>query len=199
MPGRSDCSTADPVSDCGLSELARFAEVPHQNRKRSLHEDSVARVISRLVESKGHLTEPEAAEMASLSERQFREVFREVACATFRVYRCRVKMDCARELLASDMPIREISDRLGYESRGKFERSFKQVHGQTPSQYRASEKNFQNRRSGDRQRVERSRNVALAFSKPLDGPSLPPAGAEVELVNGSNSLEESVRQDAPSV
>lgn len=64
--------------------------------------------------------------------------FREVAGCTVVEYLTRVKMDYAQNFLRStNFPVREIAQRLGYDSISHFCRVFKERFGQTPKEYRS--------------------------------------------------------------
>lgn len=65
--------------------------------------------------------------------------FRENEGCTVVEYLTRVKMDYAQNFLRStNFPVREIAQRLGYDSISHFCRVFKERFGQTPKEYRAS-------------------------------------------------------------
>lgn len=65
--------------------------------------------------------------------------FRENAGCTVVEYLTRVKMDYAQNFLRStNFPVREIAQRLGYDSISHFCRVFKERFDQTPKEYRAS-------------------------------------------------------------
>ena len=65
--------------------------------------------------------------------------FRENEGCTVVEYLTRVKMDYAQNFLRStNFPVREIAQRLGYDSISHFCRVFKERFGQTPQEYRSS-------------------------------------------------------------
>jgi AraC family cel operon transcriptional repressor len=66
--------------------------------------------------------------------------FRENEDCTVVEYLTRVKMDYAQNFLRStNFPVREIAQRLGYDSISHFCRVFKERFGQTPQQYRSGD------------------------------------------------------------
>jgi AraC-like DNA-binding protein len=54
-------------------------------------------------------------------------------------YYSRLKIEAARAMLSStNLRVREIADKLGYDNQFNFARAFKRVSGMTPSEYRAA-------------------------------------------------------------
>ena len=86
-----------------------------------------------------------AAEAASIFRRsssRFRHRFTAVMGVNFRTARMRAKLDRGAHLLIETrLSVAEISARLGYSDRSKFEKAFKRVRGMTPTEFR--------RRQGD--------------------------------------------------
>jgi transcriptional regulator GlxA family with amidase domain len=49
----------------------------------------------------------------------------------------KVRLDHARELLrTTDLPVKVVAARVGFQDRSHFSRAFRQAHGADPSQYR---------------------------------------------------------------
>jgi AraC-like DNA-binding protein len=77
------------------------------------------------------------AERFGLSPSQLSRSFKEETDVHFGDYLIRYRMEKARELLVhTDMPIKDISDKLRYTSVQNFTRIFKQTAGMPPGQYR---------------------------------------------------------------
>ena len=105
------------------------------------HAESMNAVLTALFAKEGQLSEAEAAQIAQLSPRRFRTIFRTTFGETFRVLRLRVRMEAARKrLVETDRSISDITEGLGYSRRAKLERPFKEHFGVTPAQYRKNQK-----------------------------------------------------------
>ena len=99
--------------------------------------DFVGRIVRELERKRGSLTASEAAKLVHRSESHMRHVFTRSAGIPFRRARLQARLELARNLLAhTRMTIPNISKRLRYSDRSKFERAFKKVFGITPAQYR---------------------------------------------------------------
>lgn len=85
----------------------------------------------------GSLSENLVAEILRVSPRTLQRRLR-ASGRTFREVVERVRFDQARRLLAQpDLPIREISERLGYGNPSNFTRAFWRIAGRRPSEFRA--------------------------------------------------------------
>lgn len=81
---------------------------------------------------------PTMARLAGLSASQFTRLFREETGSTPRDWLESRRMDLARQLLTmSDLTLRAIASRIGFESEFYFSRRFRQATGLSPSEYRA--------------------------------------------------------------
>ena len=97
-------------------------------------------VLQVLRERHGQLTEADAAALLQLSPVRFRHIFKRDAQMSFRSARLRAKLSYGAHLLrTTDLAIPEVSDRLGYAERCKFEKAFKAVYAITPTGFRARE------------------------------------------------------------
>ena len=97
----------------------------------------VLRTMEQLSRRNGLLTEAEAASLFNLSPTWFRHQFRNGAGISFRSARLRVKLSYGLNLLATtQLSITEISIRLQYSDRTKFEKAFKREYKETPFRYR---------------------------------------------------------------
>ncbi|MEF3304035.1 helix-turn-helix domain-containing protein [Paenibacillus sp. GYB003] len=89
--------------------------------------------------TEGDLSLQEAASRFGLSPSQLSRMFKEEMNVNFLDYCIEVRMSRAKEWLAhSDMPIKQIADRLRYTTAQNFSRAFKQTTGMSPGQYRDS-------------------------------------------------------------
>lgn len=90
-----------------------------------------------------HLSQPmkvgQLARLANLSAAHFAVVFKEQTGSSPREYLHLLRMHRAGEwLVGTQMPLKEIANRLGYQDQFHFSRKFKAFSGQSPSRYRES-------------------------------------------------------------
>jgi AraC-like DNA-binding protein len=79
-----------------------------------------------------------AAKQACLSKYHFQRVFQSAFGETPHDFLTRRRMERARALLAAEnSPVSEICFEVGYSSVGSFSARFHEIHGCTPSEYRA--------------------------------------------------------------
>lgn len=103
--------------------------------------DSSVRVRQVLEHVADRYYEPQslsrAASMAHLSQRQFRNVFRKLAGASFVEHVNRVRVGRAEDLLrAGQLPISAIAFEVGFEDLSTFYRAFRKGRGISPQTYR---------------------------------------------------------------
>lgn len=80
----------------------------------------------------------EISRRVATSPRQLQRVFADVGGRGFRAHLRAVRMARATELLAtSDLAVKEIATRVGYDDPSQFSKAFKHTHGMNPSQMRA--------------------------------------------------------------
>lgn len=105
--------------------------VPNQTRIVQ----QVAQYVREGAESE--LSLQQAASRFGLSPSQLSRMFKEEMNVTFMDYVIETRMSRAKEwLVHSDMPIKDIADRLQYTTAQNFARAFKQTTGMSPGQYR---------------------------------------------------------------
>ena len=86
----------------------------------------------------GPITADEVARRVASSPRQLRRAFSEIRGMSFRSFLTRARMARAAELLVStDIPVKEVARRVGYQEPSQFTKAFKRVYGVTPSEFRA--------------------------------------------------------------
>ena len=80
----------------------------------------------------------EAANAVNASTRHFCKVFKRATGMTFTDYLARIRVEKAKNLLCNPhLRISEVAFDTGFESISQFNRSFKRITGETPSQFRA--------------------------------------------------------------
>ena len=105
-----------------------------QARRAALFGQATALVEREYASS---ITADEIAARLACSPRQLRRAFSEVGGTSLRALVTRVRMTAAAQLLIStDLPVKEISRRVGYREPGPFTKAFKQTYAATPSRYR---------------------------------------------------------------
>ncbi len=104
----------------------------------NIHQEAVDKVIhymhSNLANS---LIVKNMAHLVGLSERRFRQVFKEITGNSPKKYYDKIRLNMAKELLNNtSISVSEISSRLGYSSLFHFSKVFKKQQGIPPSYYR---------------------------------------------------------------
>ena len=95
------------------------------------------KIYRALLTTRGQLTQTEAARLVYLSPSTFSHQFTKHAGKSFRAVRVEIKLQVAATLLQqTNLSIPDIARHVGYSERYKLERSFKQHHGITPTEYR---------------------------------------------------------------
>jgi AraC family transcriptional regulator of adaptative response / methylphosphotriester-DNA alkyltransferase methyltransferase len=85
------------------------------------------------------LTLDEVARRLATSPRQVQRAFSDCGDLGFRSHLTRVRMARAAELLVStDIPVNEVGRMVGYRDASQFAKSFRRIHGMTPSERRAT-------------------------------------------------------------
>ena len=80
-----------------------------------------------------------AARIANMSYYSFSRMFKEVVGVNFSDYCNTLRIRLAEELLiTTNLPVYEISARVGIETQSYFSRLFKQINGSAPAEYRAA-------------------------------------------------------------
>lgn len=107
-----------------------------------LHWERVERMKAYMLE---HLNEnlsiASLARIADLSERRFRDVFHQQTGMSPKQYLSNLRIvHSERYLLEMPYSIKEIAQRLGYTNQFHFNRAFREVHGMSPSAFRAQKK-----------------------------------------------------------
>jgi len=100
--------------------------------------DQIARSVEFM---KGHLSEPltvaTLAALVNLSRSHYTTLFRRVTGYAPRSYLNHLRMQQAVQLLnGTDLPIKQISDQLGFSEQFYFSRAFSKMHNHSPSEHR---------------------------------------------------------------
>ncbi|WP_277713130.1 helix-turn-helix transcriptional regulator [Paenibacillus mucilaginosus] len=120
---------------------ATSAEV-RQAMGRSTHSEEVVEAVMKSVhliheELGGEMTAQEAARRVHMSRSHFSECFKAIVGCTFNEYLRKVRMAKAEEfLIHTDKPVQWIAEKTGYLDEKYFRRTFREVTGLLPSEYR---------------------------------------------------------------
>jgi AraC-like DNA-binding protein len=77
----------------------------------------------------------QAAREACLSEFNFHRLFRATFGETPHDFLTRLRMDRARQMLASERTVTDVCLEIGYESLGSFSSKFRAYHGRSPIEF----------------------------------------------------------------
>lgn len=113
-------------------------------------DDSIAAVVQRISATPGEAwTDQNMADLSGLSLSYFKRKFKQQTGFAPHDYLLRIRIKTAKQLLAnSGLSITEIAGILGFSSSQHFAVSFKLYEGQTPTQYRSSAKEQNEREKG---------------------------------------------------
>ena len=123
--------------------MTSIAVVTRSRRRTSTDAARVALFRDAAALMEGQLAQPitleGVAERVSASPRQLQRAFGEVGGSTFGTYLRELRMVRAAQLLAStELPAKEIAERVGYTEPSQFTKAFRRSFGATPTRYRAS-------------------------------------------------------------
>lgn len=120
----------------GASQSARSMIFP---MAALLHDDTFRRLCRGrdmlAAEYRTRVLLQHAAREACLSEYHFHRLFRTTFGETPHEFLTRLRMDCARQMLASEHRVTDVCFELGYESVGSFSTKFRACHGRSPVEF----------------------------------------------------------------
>ena len=129
----------------GWSTLVPRSNRPPQSSQPDPGAETALRYYARLRRVRdhllGHISKPlsaeRAAQIADLSPNYFSTYFRQRVGVSYTLWAHGVRIQVALEMMrASDVPITEIADRVGYRDLRTFERAFKLHTSVTPRAFR---------------------------------------------------------------
>ena len=82
------------------------------------------------------------AERAAMSERTFSRLFIKDTGFSFRNWRQRARICASLDLLANDIPIKQVAWKLGFSGPAAFAAAFRSVMGATPGEFLPERKDF---------------------------------------------------------
>ncbi|MCZ8521642.1 MULTISPECIES: response regulator [Paenibacillus] len=128
----------------GLQWLDDTSAEVRQAMGRSAYSAGVVEAVMKSVhllheELGGEMTAQDAARRVHMSRSYFSECFRNIVGCTFNEYLRKTRMAKAEEyLLHTDKPVQWIAEKTGYLDEKYFRRTFREVTGLLPSEYRLS-------------------------------------------------------------
>ena len=118
-------------------QLSRMKLLQAERCKRKKRSLDIFQVMDYISQNYNHVTLNDLAQQFYYSPAYLSRFLREQTGLNFRQMICKMKMEKAREMLANtDWTIEQISESMNYTNRKHFEKSFVELFGQTPSQYR---------------------------------------------------------------
>ena len=145
MEHRSLVFSQETTLDTVLDHIARLYEkavegISRLSRERkSLDMDKVMAYVS--VHACRGLTLEETADQFFVSREYLSRVFKQHAGSLFSEYVTRLRMEKAREMIISGMPLKDVHTGLGYEDQAHFYKVFKRFFGMTPGEMQKRYKN----------------------------------------------------------
>lgn len=124
------------LASAGLAYLIhRWLAAHHEQQPPTPHQPAIERVVDAMhKKTDGAWTVPEMARTAGLSERRFRQVFRQLMGATPKRFYDGVRLELGRHLLLTEATkISTVAERLGFSSPFHFSRAFRAHYGRPPS------------------------------------------------------------------
>ena len=115
------------------------AKIEKENEKHRIIADDIYQCLTEDIGTK--YTASMFAEKYGVSDTSVKKYFKNIYGYGFKEYQTKVRMEWAAErLVATDMSVGYISDRVGYSKQTKFTKAFKKYFGVTPSEYRHNNK-----------------------------------------------------------
>lgn len=110
--------------------------------RRNPHQDAINKVVEYMHENLGeNISVAFMARQAGLSERRFRQVFRDITGKQPKEFYDTIRMNMAEGLiLNTSMPLGDIAARPGYSSQFHFSREFKKFYGFSPAEFQRGQK-----------------------------------------------------------
>ncbi|WP_409345757.1 AraC family transcriptional regulator [Paenibacillus sp. MBLB4367] len=134
-------STLSEVSDWMKEELVRIIQLL-TSQKGFSRKDKVVEEMVEYVQFHIHdpmLSVDDVAEHVSLSVKYVRQLFDDVRGISLSNYILNARIEKVKELLGkTGLPIADISEQSGFQTKSHFFTAFKKATGMTPSQYRTS-------------------------------------------------------------
>lgn len=137
--GRRDLAQATLLSGLALvalGELVRHLASQPSSRGLRLAPWQLRRMETRVMQEGAPPELAELADMCGISGRHLMRVFKASTGETVMGYIDRVRFERARQLLASQIPIKRISSQVGFVSQASFAHAFRRHFNVTPSEFR---------------------------------------------------------------
>ncbi len=136
--GRAEPLGFQQLAAAGVYSILAAALTAVRRRGSSEQDEQRVREAKAYLEEhvEGSVSIPDLAKALLISPRHLSRLFRRHMGMSPHEYHLQLKMRRARQLLGTDLTLKEIARRLGFESPFHFSRAFKQRFGLPPSQWR---------------------------------------------------------------
>ncbi|WP_158606981.1 helix-turn-helix domain-containing protein [Paenibacillus ginsengarvi] len=136
----NELESLEQLQDWFIQEFFPALLSHYEKRNVTNQTKIVQQVVSYIQQgAEGELSLQEASSRFGVSQSQLSRMFKDEMNVNFIDYCIEVRMSRAKEwLVHSDMPIKQIAERLQYTTTQNFSRAFKQTTGMSPGQYRDS-------------------------------------------------------------
>ncbi|GAA0325682.1 hypothetical protein GCM10009087_40020 [Sphingomonas oligophenolica] len=136
-PGFASESLCELLSMQAAVDLARHCNAEGPACKGGLAAWRLRRIDERLADSATMPSLVELAALCDLSIRQLTRGYRATRGRSIGDDIVRARVDRAKRLLASDLPVKQIAHRLGFNAPANFSSAFARATGESPRQFRA--------------------------------------------------------------
>lgn len=124
------------IRNVGVRDDSPLASGPERSAPFSSHAALRRALVYIHHHYRESLTLSDAAGQANLSANYFSEVFRQYTGVTFQIYVQMLRLEFARNLLASsDLSVTEVCHTSGFNTLPHFERAFKRYYGKPPREF----------------------------------------------------------------
>lgn len=137
QPGFASDTMLELIAAQLALELARYSCRPQAETLHGLAQWRLRLIEERLREQPAPPSLTELADLCGLSVRQLSRSFRASRRCSIGDYVSGVRIERARDMLATDQSIKAVALTLGFASPSSFSFAFRQATGETPSDYRA--------------------------------------------------------------
>ena len=139
LEGIPDAACASTLAYDAAMTLARHLVLPREPVAVRARRDGIERALSACESNPARLDVARLAEASGYSRHHFSRVFAaETGQSPGRYMLTRRMEEAARLLRVTDLPIKSVAERCGFNDANNFTKAFRRHHGQAPRTYRAA-------------------------------------------------------------